>query len=245
MRATNGAARHRMIKRIQKRARGYHSGRHKMYRVMCEALRRADVQAFASRKQKKRTFRSLWIKRISIACRAEGVTYSRLISGLALADIRLDRKQLSELAIHQPEAFNQIVAKVAAILKAAPASAAASAPASPSIPSGIKGYFEKLTAKDGRHYFNLKAGNHEIILTGEMLASAAAVDAVISQVQARASAAAAYTTATATNGEVFFTLTAANGSTLGRSETYPTDAILVKGRESVQRNGPTTKIVSH
>lgn len=109
MRATNGAARHRMIKRIQKRAKGYYSGRHKMYRVMCEALRRADVQAFASRKQKKRTFRSLWIKRISIGCRELGITYSRLISGLQKADIRLDRKQLSELAIHQPDAFKQII----------------------------------------------------------------------------------------------------------------------------------------
>jgi large subunit ribosomal protein L20 len=116
MRATNGAARHRMIKRIKKRARGYHSGRHKMYRVMCEALRRGDVQAFASRKQKKRTFRGLWIKRISIACRAEGITYSRLISGLAAADIRLDRKQLSELAIHQPEAFNSVIAQAKAAL---------------------------------------------------------------------------------------------------------------------------------
>ncbi len=127
MRATNGAARHRMIKRIKKRARGYHSGRHKMYRVMCEALRRGDVQAFASRKQKKRTFRQLWIKRISIACRDLGVTYSRLISGLAMADIRIDRKQLSELAIHQPEAFKQIIEQAKAAL-AKGVTAQASAP---------------------------------------------------------------------------------------------------------------------
>ena len=117
MRATNGAARHRMIKRIRKSARGYHSGRHKMYRVMCEALRRADVQAFASRKQKKRVYRQIWIKRISIACREQGVTYSRLISGLAMVDIRLDRKQLSELAINQPEAFKQVVAQAKAALE--------------------------------------------------------------------------------------------------------------------------------
>lgn len=116
MRATNGAARHRMIKRIRKRARGYHSGRHKMYRVMCEALRRADVQAFASRKQKKRVYRQLWIKRISIACREEGITYSRLISALALADIRLDRKQLSELAVNQPEAFKSVIGQAKAAL---------------------------------------------------------------------------------------------------------------------------------
>lgn len=236
MRATNGAARHRMIKRIQKRARGYYSGRHKMYRVMCEALRRADVQAFASRKQKKRTFRSLWIKRISIACRAQGITYSRLIAGLQKADIRLDRKQLSELAIHEPEAFNQIVAKVSATIASAPVVASA---------TGIKGYFEKLTAKDGRHYFNLKAGNHEIILTGSMLPSVAAVDAAIAQVQARAADAGSFDTATATNSEVYFHLKAADGTVLGHSETYPTEAILRKGLESVQRNGPTTKIIVH
>ena len=234
MRATNGAARHRMIKRIQKRARGYHSGRHKMYRVMCEALRRADVQAFASRKQKKRTFRSLWIKRISIACRAQGITYSRLISGLQKADIRLDRKQLSELAIHQPEAFNQIVTTVAAVLNT---------PAPVVVATGIKGYFEKLTAKDGRHYFNLKAGNHEVILTSQMQPSAAAVDLLIAQVQARAADASAFVTATANNGEIYFNLTAADGTILGHSETYPTGAVLQKGLESVQRNGPTTKIV--
>ncbi len=116
MRATNGAARHRMIKRIKKRARGFHSGRHKMYRVICEALRRADVQAFFSRKQKKRNFRQLWIRRISTACRAQGVTYSRLIAGLLKADIRLDRKQLSELAIAQPAAFADIVNKAKAAL---------------------------------------------------------------------------------------------------------------------------------
>ncbi len=120
MRATNGAARHRMIKRIKKRARGYWSGRHKMYRVICEALRRGDVQAFASRKQKKRTFRQLWIKRINSACRELGVTYSRLIVGLQRADIRLDRKQLSELAIHQPESFKDVVTKAKAALDAAP-----------------------------------------------------------------------------------------------------------------------------
>jgi large subunit ribosomal protein L20 len=118
MRATNGAARHKMIKRLKKRARGYWSGRHKMYRVICEALRRGDVQAFASRKQKKRTFRALWIKRLSTASRELGITYSRLIAGLQKADIRLDRKQLSELAVNHPAAFAEIIAKVKAAIAA-------------------------------------------------------------------------------------------------------------------------------
>ncbi len=109
MRTTNGASRHRMIKRMKNRAKGFYSGRHKMYRVICEAVRRAEVQAFFGRKLKKRQFRQLWIRRISIACRAQGITYSRLISGLGKADIRLDRKQLSELCINQPAAFAAVV----------------------------------------------------------------------------------------------------------------------------------------
>jgi large subunit ribosomal protein L20 len=118
MRATNGASRHRMIKRMKARAKGYYSGRHKMYRVICEAVKRSEVQAYFGRKLKKRQFRQLWIARISIACRQQGINYSRLIHGLLKADIRLDRKQLSELAIHQPEAFNAVVAQAKAALAA-------------------------------------------------------------------------------------------------------------------------------
>jgi large subunit ribosomal protein L20 len=118
MRATNGASRHRMIKRIKKRAKGFYSGRHKMYRVICEAVRRAEVQAFIGRKLKKRQFRQMWIKRISIACREQGITYSRLIFALQKADIRMDRKQLSELAIHQPEAFKAVVEQAKAAVAA-------------------------------------------------------------------------------------------------------------------------------
>ena len=119
MRATNGAARHRSVKRIKKMARGYYSGRHKMYHVICEAVMRAERTGFTDRKLKKRNFRQLWIKRISIASRAlgeQGLNYSRLIAGLQKADIRLDRKQLSELAIHQPAAFADVVAKAKAAL---------------------------------------------------------------------------------------------------------------------------------
>ena len=115
MRATNGASRHQMIKRVMKRAKGFYSGRHKMYRVACEALKRAEQQGVFGRKLKKREFRSLWIKRISIACREQGITYSRLIAALQKLDIRLDRKQLSELAIHQPAAFAEICTKAKAV----------------------------------------------------------------------------------------------------------------------------------
>jgi large subunit ribosomal protein L20 len=114
MRTTNGASRHQSVKRLKKRARGFYSGRHKMYHVICEAVMRAERTAFVGRKLKKRDFRRMWITRISIACRAlgdKGMPYSRLIAGLQKADIRLDRKQLSELAIHQPAAFADVVAK--------------------------------------------------------------------------------------------------------------------------------------
>ena len=125
MRATNGAARHNAVKRLKKRARGFYSGRHKMYHVICEAVMRAERTAYVGRKLKKRDFRRMWITRISIACRAlgeNGLPYSRLIAGLQKADIRLDR---SELAIHQPAAFADIVAKAkAALVRPVPAPAA-------------------------------------------------------------------------------------------------------------------------
>ena len=122
MRTTNGAARHNAVKRLKKRARGFYSGRHKMYHVICEAVMRAERTAYVGRKLKKRDFRRLWITRISIACRAlgeQGMPYSRLIAGLQKADIRLDRKQLSELAIHQPAAIADVVSKAKAALAAA------------------------------------------------------------------------------------------------------------------------------
>jgi large subunit ribosomal protein L20 len=125
MRATNGAARHRSKARVLKAAKGFYSGRRKMYTVATEAVMRAEQMGFRGRKEKKRDFRRLWIRRISIAARGlgeAGVPYSRLIAGLQLADIRLDRKQLSELAIHQPAAFADVVKQAKAALSAAPSS---------------------------------------------------------------------------------------------------------------------------
>ena len=116
MRATNGAARHQLQKRVLKRAKGMRGGRHSQYRVAIESIKRAERQAFIGRKLKKRDFRQTWIGRINIASRALGLPYSRLIAGLLKADIRLDRKQLSELAVNQPEAFADIVKKVQAVL---------------------------------------------------------------------------------------------------------------------------------
>jgi large subunit ribosomal protein L20 len=125
MRATNGASRNRSKKRLLKQAKGFYSGRRKMYTVACEAVMRAEQMGFRGRKEKKRDFRRLWIRRISIASRAlgdQGMPYSRLIAGLQVADIRLDRKQLSELAIHQPAAFADVVKQAKAALAGATSS---------------------------------------------------------------------------------------------------------------------------
>ena len=109
MRTTNGAARHQAKKRILKSAKGFRGARSKHWRTVIVATMRAERHAFIGRKIKKRDMRSLWITRINIASRAQGLSYSRLIAGLSKADIRLDRRQLSELAIHEPVAFNMIV----------------------------------------------------------------------------------------------------------------------------------------
>ncbi|MFW5845864.1 MAG: 50S ribosomal protein L20 [Planctomycetota bacterium] len=108
MRATNAVARRKANKKILKSARGYFGSRHRSLRQAKQAEKRAEAQAFAGRKQKKRTMRSLWITRINIAARANGIAYSRLIAGLQAADIILDRKQLSEMAIHEPAAFTAV-----------------------------------------------------------------------------------------------------------------------------------------
>lgn len=116
MRATNVPARHQSRKKVMKHVKGQRGGRSKMYRRALEASVRADQQAFVGRKLKKREYRSLWITRVNIAARANGIAYSRLIAGMAKADIRLDRRALSEMAIHQPAAFAAVCAKAKAAL---------------------------------------------------------------------------------------------------------------------------------
>ncbi len=105
-------------KKILERASGYFLTKSKLYQAAQEAVERGLKFAYTGRKQKKRQFRQMWIKRISIECRKLGITYSRLIAGLEKADIRLDRKQLSELAVNQPAAFAEVVAKAKATVAA-------------------------------------------------------------------------------------------------------------------------------
>lgn len=96
-------------KKILKQARGAYSGRHRLYKNAKETVMRGWQYAYRDRKQKKREFRALWIARINAACRENGISYSRLINGLNLAGMEIDRKMLSEIAIHDPVAFTGIV----------------------------------------------------------------------------------------------------------------------------------------
>ena len=109
VRVTYGAPRAQKKSRYFKAARGYRGGRSKLWRTVREALLRSWAYAYRDRRTKKRQFRRLWIIRINAAARMRGMTYSRLIAGLKAAEINLNRKQLSELAIHDPKAFDAIV----------------------------------------------------------------------------------------------------------------------------------------
>ncbi|MFQ5489620.1 MAG: 50S ribosomal protein L20 [Phycisphaerae bacterium] len=108
-RARSGAARHRRKKRIFKAAKGYRGGRSKLFRTAKEAVVRAGCFAYRDRRARKRDFRALWITRLTAACRARGIAYSRFIFGLQTAGIALNRKMLSEIAIIDEAAFDAIV----------------------------------------------------------------------------------------------------------------------------------------
>lgn len=109
MRTKKGAARTQAKKRILKRASGYVGGRSRLLRTAKETLLRAGAYAYRDRRRRRRDFRELWIIRISGALQEHGLRYSQFIQGLKIANIELDRKSLSEIAIHDPAAFKAIV----------------------------------------------------------------------------------------------------------------------------------------
>ena len=111
VRVTYGAPRHQKKNRLFKLARGYRGGRSKLRRTVRETLLRSWAYSYRDRRQKKRQFRRLWIVRINAAARMRGMSYSHFVDGLKKAGIELNRKQLSELAIHDPAAFDQLVAE--------------------------------------------------------------------------------------------------------------------------------------
>ncbi len=118
MRTTKGAARNRAKNRLFKKTKGYRGGRNNLLRTAKETVVRAGVFAFRDRRVRKREFRKLWIIRINAACRQRDLRYSEFIHGLTKAGIELDRKTLSEMAIHDPVAFDAIVEQVKTALAA-------------------------------------------------------------------------------------------------------------------------------
>ena len=103
-------------KKTLKLAKGYFGSKHRLFRTAKQAVMKSGNYAYIGRKQRKRDFRRLWIVRISAAARAEGMNYSTFMNGLKKANIALNRKMLSEIAIANPAAFAELVAKAKAAL---------------------------------------------------------------------------------------------------------------------------------
>jgi large subunit ribosomal protein L20 len=108
-RANDGTRRKDRRKKITKLAKGYWGRRKNLFRTAKDAVDKSLAYAYRDRKSRKRAFRRLWIARISAATRSRGMTYSRFIEGLNRANVHLDRKALSNLAIEDPTAFDALV----------------------------------------------------------------------------------------------------------------------------------------
>ncbi len=111
-RAKGGFKTKRRRKKVLDMAKGFYSGRSRLFRIATEAVDTALGHAFAHRKAKKRDFRSLWITRINAAARQNDITYSRLMSGMRKAGINLDRKVLADMAATDPQSFEKLVTTV-------------------------------------------------------------------------------------------------------------------------------------
>jgi len=111
-RSSNSVASRKRRKKVLDKAKGYFLSRSKVYTVAKNAVEKAAGYAYVGRKQKKREYRSLWIARINAAVREEGLSYSRFIEKLTKSGIDLNRKVLADLALNNPAAFKEIVAKV-------------------------------------------------------------------------------------------------------------------------------------
>jgi len=124
-RVKRGVTSHAKHKKVFKAAKGYYGRRKNTIRIAKQAVEKAQQYAYRDRKVRKRNFRALWIQRINAATRELGMTYGRFIDGLNKAGIEVDRKVLSDIAIHEPAAFAAIVAQAKAAIEAAtPAKAA-------------------------------------------------------------------------------------------------------------------------
>ena len=119
-RVKRGVTAHARHKKVLELAKGYRGRNSSAYRIALEKVEKALRYAYRDRRNKKRDFRGLWIQRINAAAREHGLTYSQLMHGLKLAGLELDRKVLSDIAIHNPESFTELVNQArAALVKAA------------------------------------------------------------------------------------------------------------------------------
>ncbi|MEZ5414432.1 MAG: 50S ribosomal protein L20 [Opitutaceae bacterium] len=123
-RATNSPASRKRRKKVLKYAKGYFGNKSKLFRYAKEAVQHAWQHAYIARRKKKGDMRSLWIVRLNAACRNAGISYNRFMEGLKAANITLDRKVLSNLAIEDEVAFNSLVKQAQDALKAKAASKA-------------------------------------------------------------------------------------------------------------------------
>lgn len=115
-RVKRGVTTHARHRKVIKAAKGFYGRRKNTFRIANQAVEKAGQYAYRDRRTKKRNFRALWIQRINAATRELGLTYGRFIDGLTKAGIEVDRKVLSDLAIHEPEAFKVLVEKAQAAL---------------------------------------------------------------------------------------------------------------------------------
>ena len=108
-RVKGGVTARKRHKKVLKQAKGYYGAKSKLYRPANQAVMKSLNYAYSGRKQRKRDLRKLWISRINAAARLNGMNYSTFISGLKKANIEVNRKVLSEMAIHDPEGFTKLV----------------------------------------------------------------------------------------------------------------------------------------
>ena len=110
-RVKRGVTTHARHQKVIKAAKGYYGARKNLFTVATQAVEKASQYAYRDRRNKKRVFRGLWIQRINAGSRLYGINYSKFMHGLKLAGIEIDRKILSDLAINEPSAFEELVSK--------------------------------------------------------------------------------------------------------------------------------------
>ena len=110
-RVKRGVTTHARHQKVIKAAKGYYGARKNLFTVATQAVEKASQYAYRDRRNKKRMFRGLWIQRINAGSRLYGLTYSRFMNGLKLAGIDIDRKILADIAVYEPQAFEELVSK--------------------------------------------------------------------------------------------------------------------------------------